>query len=65
MSLGIILFSLLFAVDNKEFLDAVDVDLAKGMRWSYVGAQAPPVGSVYVPMINQTTGEEVIIFSTK
>ena len=36
----LILISVLFVTDNKEFFDQVAIDKAKGAEWHYVGKSA-------------------------
>ena len=36
----LVLISVLFVTDNKEFFDQVAIDKAKGAEWHYVGKSA-------------------------
>jgi len=58
-----ILLVLMFAADNKEFLDQVEINKSQGMEWSYVGPQAP-TDSPYVPIVKED-GNEIILFKMK
>ena len=65
MFVGILLMGSLFVADNQEFINAVEVDLKAGKTWTYVGAQPVPVNGVAIPVIDLTTGSEVVYFVTK
>jgi hypothetical protein len=53
----------MFAVDNQDFLEAVEVNKNQGMKWTYVGAQ-DPTNNPYVPIVRED-GKEIIIFKMK
>ena len=58
-----ILLVLMFAVDNQDFLKAVEVNKRDGMEWTYVGPQAP-TDNPYVPIVKED-GTEIILFKMK
>jgi|TARA_B110000908_G_scaffold125402_1_gene147011 hypothetical protein len=62
MFIGLFLIAGLFVTDNAEFFKKVDANVKDGMTWSYVGPQRPDTTTPYIPLVNQTTGEETIIF---
>ena len=65
MFIGILLMSGMFTLDNPEFVSAVKADLKAGKTWTYVGAQPVPVNGVAIPVIDLTTGSEVVYFVTQ
>lgn len=69
----LILISMGFVTDNKEFFDQVAIDRAKGAKWHYVGPQALDSTAKSIPLQcietndgNTTTcGDPYIIYKLK
>ena len=59
----LILLVLMFAVDNQDFLKAVEVNKRDGMEWTYVGPQEP-TDSLYIPTYDKDD-TEIILFKMK
>lgn len=55
----LVLFAMLFAVDNKEFFDTVEQQKAEGYKWTKVG-KSQPSGSPALIMKNNN--EEYIYY---
>ena len=61
MSIALMLFTTLFAVDNKVFFETVEQNQKDGMSWHYVG-KSDPDGQPAITVRNEATGEEFIYF---
>jgi len=55
----------LFGNDNAEFFNASEANAAAGLNWEYVGPQAPIAGNANLPLINEVTGKETVMFVRK
>ena len=58
----LVLISVLFVTDNKEFFDQVAIDKAKGAEWHYVGKSALDPTAKSLPlqcMTNEVDKESV------
>lgn len=54
----------LFMYDNAEFFSTAKQNAADGMKWEYVGKQAPG-DNPSIPIIDFNTGEEIIYWKMK
>ena len=61
MSIALMLFTTLFAVDNKLFIETEEQNQKDGMSWHYVG-KSDPDGQPAITVRNEATGEEYIYF---
>ena len=61
MTIAVMLFTTLFAIDNKVFFETVEQNQKDGMSWNYVGKQSPD-GHPAITVRNEATGEESIYF---
>ena len=61
MSIALMLFTTLFAIDNKVFFETVEQNQKDGMSWHYVG-KSDPDGQPAITVRNEQTGEESIYF---
>lgn len=61
MSVALLLFTTLFAIDNKVFFETVEQNQKDGMSWHYVG-KSDPDGQPAITVRNEQTGEESIYF---
>ena len=61
MSIALMLFTTLFAVDNKVFFETVEQNINDGLSWHYVG-KSDPDGQLSITMRNEQTGEHFIYF---
>ena len=64
MSIALMLFTTLFAVDNKVFFETVEQNINDGLSWHYVG-KSDPDGQPAITVRNEQTGEEFIYFKMK
>lgn len=64
MTMVVMLFTTLFAYDNKVFFETVEQNQKDGMSWHYVGKQSPD-GHPAITVRNEATGEESIYFKMK
>jgi len=64
MTIAVMLFTTLFAVDNKVFFETVEQNQKDGMSWHYVGKQSPD-GHPAITVRNEATGEEFIYWKMK
>ena len=55
----LVLFAILFAVDNKEFFDTVEQQKAEGYKWTKVGKSQP---SGTPALIMKNNNEEYIYY---
>tara|TARA_R110000851_G_scaffold5929_2_gene24075 strand:+ start:2451 stop:2660 length:210 start_codon:yes stop_codon:yes gene_type:complete len=62
MVAGLILITALFFNDNAEFINKANEQIANGANWEYVGLQDLDPNALAIPLINQDTGKESIIF---
>ena len=58
----LVLISVLFVTDNKEFFDQVAIDKAKGAEWHYVGKSAldPTAKSLSLQCWTNEEGKESV-----
>ena len=58
----LVLISVLFMTDNKEFFDQVTIDKAKGAEWHYVGKSAldPTAKALPLQCWTAVEGEESV-----
>ena len=61
MTIAVMLFTTLFAIDNTEFFETVEQNIENGMSWNYVG-KSDPDGQPALTVRNEATGEESIYF---
>ncbi len=54
----LVLISVLFVTDNKEFFDQVAIDKAKGAEWHYVGKSALDPTAKSLPLQCWTNEED-------
>ena len=47
----------LFVSDNAEFFKLADEQIKAGHSWKAMKCRAPEEGTLYIPAINETTGE--------
>ena len=62
---GLVLFTALFFHDNAEFFAKAEEQQAKGAEWNWVGPQAREPDTLAIPLINEETGKETILYKLK
>lgn len=58
----IALISGMFISENAEFFNKTGQQVANGAKWEYVGLQERNPNLLAIPLVNQDTGKESIIF---
>ena len=64
MTLFAIIFTSLFAIDNKEFFDTVEQNKKDGYTWQYVGKQTPD-GNPAITALDAQDNEVIYYKMTK
>jgi|TARA_X000001036_G_scaffold408810_1_gene419359 hypothetical protein len=62
MGLALVVMSMLFFNNNAEFLEAIDSPKNADKEWTYVGSQVRDPNELAIPLVNEETGEETILF---
>lgn len=62
MGLALVVVTMLFFNDNAEFLEAIDSPKNADKDWVYVGSQVRNPDELAIPLVNEETGEETILF---
>lgn len=62
---GLVLLTALFFHDNAEFFAKAEEQRAKGAEWEWVGPQTRNPMTPAIPLINEETGKETILYKLK
>ena len=62
---ALVLIGGMFFADNAEFFAEAHKGEEAGKTWQYVGSQVRNPNELAIPLINELTGEETILFRLK